>query len=310
MSTTLAESNLSSTPAVATYGIGDRVSLQTINIGLEYGLITRIQGTTARIAIESGAKRDRQLKDLTPECDAARLRKALPDFGINERFDFLTETVELVAKNYAPSCLITGSGGLGKTFTTLEAITAAGLEEGDFRIIKGNSTAKGLYDALEEYNGELILFDDCDSILEDKVSRNILKGALDSYDKRIISWNNGQGLSSFEFTGRVIFISNKSLADINQALKTRCLIVDVSMTIPDILERMRYILPQLDVGAPPALREECLELITEYAYNIQELSLRTLRNTINCAHLNGEGSADWKRLAVYHMLNTSIAASK
>jgi hypothetical protein len=288
-----------------TFRVSDRVSIQTQNVGQEFGTITRIQAGIARVAVETGAKRDRKLSDLTPECEASKCRRPLPDFTINERFDFLSETVELVAKGYAPSCLITGSGGLGKSFTAMQAIKLAGIEEGNYRIIKGNSTAKGLYDALESYNGELILFDDCDSVLEDKVARDILKGALDSYAKRIISWHNGEGLSSFEFTGQVIFISNKSLRNVNQALKTRCLIVDVSMTIPEILERMRFIMPNLNTAAPQELRAECLDLIADYAYNIQDLSLRTLLNTINCAHLNGKG--DWKRLATYHMLNTSIA---
>ena len=38
-------------------------------------------------------------------------------------------------------------------------------------MVKGYSTAKGLYRTLFENNGMVIIFDDCDSILKDDVAR-------------------------------------------------------------------------------------------------------------------------------------------
>jgi hypothetical protein len=57
-----------------------------------------------------------------------------------------------------------------------------------FTQIKGFSTAKNMFRTLYENNGSTIIFDDCDSILKDAIAINILKAALDSYDKRVITW--------------------------------------------------------------------------------------------------------------------------
>jgi len=63
--------------------------------------------------------------------------------------------------------------------------------------------------------GSVIVFDDCDTVLFDDLSLNILKAALDSGKKRIIQWNtesrvlDREGIpDKFEFEGAVIFITN------------------------------------------------------------------------------------------------------
>ena len=89
-----------------------------------------------------------------------------------------------------------------------------------YRVIKGFSTAKGLYRSLFEGNGMTLVFDDCDSVLKDPVALNLLKGALDSYGERYISWNadiRDEDLPrSFKFTGSIVFISNKDMESLDQ----------------------------------------------------------------------------------------------
>ena len=127
------------------------------------------------------------------------------EFGINKRFEFVTQMVTMVAKKTIASAIITGQGGLGKTHTVLKTLQSQGLidttdvakfEEGTriptskaFKLVKGFSTAKGLYRTLFEGNGQVLVFDDCDSVLKDPVALNLLKGALDSYGERWINWN-------------------------------------------------------------------------------------------------------------------------
>ena len=135
---------------------------------------------------------------------------------INERFEIVEELASMVVNNVVPSMLLIGAGGLGKSHTVLKTIKNNGLNDSEFVFFKGYSTARGLYNTLYDNNGKLIIFDDCDSVLEDKVAINILKSALDSYDKRTISWmarmnKNDAYPQQFDFTGNIIFISNKSL---------------------------------------------------------------------------------------------------
>jgi hypothetical protein len=221
-------------------------------------------------------------------------------FGINQRFGFLSQLVSMVLNDVSPSLLITGQGGLGKSYSVMAMLEDK--EEGeDYIIVKGYSTAKGLYRTLYENNGKIIIFDDTDSVLKDATSLNILKGALDSYSKRVISWNAEFSLNetlpnSFEFVGKVIFISNLGQESINQAVKSRSLIIDLEMSTEDKIERMETIL----VGVLPELsmeiKQDAFNFLKENANICKDLNMRTL---IKIAKIRASFPDSWSELALY-----------
>lgn len=239
------------------------------------------------------------------------------EFGINKRFGFLEQMVSMVADGSTPSCVITGEGGLGKSYTVLKSLDKAGLKNitdltvldvdtrilkgKSYRIVKGFSTAKGLYRTLFESNGMIVVFDDCDSILKDDVARNLLKGALDSFSKRYISWmadmRDDDLPKSFEFTGRVIFVSNMPMDKIDQAIRTRCMCVDLAMTEDQKLERMEVIaksdefLPEVSDRA----KADALVFLKAQVGKIPNLSLRSLIQVSKIASKGGQ----WQDLAKY-----------
>lgn len=239
------------------------------------------------------------------------------EYDINERFGFVEQMVTMIADGTMPSAIITGEGGLGKSYTVYKALERAGLknvtdmsmfEEGtkflrskSYRVIKGYSTAKGLYRTLYESNGMTVVFDDCDQVLKDDVAKNILKGALDSFSNRYISWmadmRDEDLPKSFEFTGRVIFISNKQLESIDQAIRTRCMVVDLSMTEEQKVQRMEVIaksdefLPEIQANA----KEEALAFLKANIGRVPNLSLRSLIQVAKIANRGGE----WKAFAKY-----------
>jgi hypothetical protein len=241
----------------------------------------------------------------------------IDEFGINKRFEFVQQMVTMVGKKTIASAIITGQGGLGKTHTVLKSLKAQGLidttdlasfEEGykfnsskSYRVVKGYSTAKGLYRTLFEGNGQVLVFDDCDSVLKDPVALNLLKGALDSYGERWISWNadmKDEDLPrSFKFTGSIVFISNMDADRIDQAVKTRAMCVDLSMTQMQKLERMEVImkedefLPEYSIG----FKQDALNLLKEVANTVDNLSLRSL---IAVTKIRAENE-NWKDLARY-----------
>ena len=245
--------------------------------------------------------------------------KAVDEFAINDRFLFTEQLVRMVAKGETASCVITGEGGLGKSYTVMKALRASGLKDiselpigevipsrGCFRVIKGFSTAKGLYRILFENQNSICVFDDCDSILKDPDALNLLKGALDSYDRRFITWNtsiNDDGLPrSFEFKGGVVFISNLSQDKISQAIRSRAMNVDLSMTIDQKIERMETIMhsDEFMPYVPMQYKVDALDIIKENKDFASEISLRTL---INVAKIRNSGNSNWKALAKYMMVN-------
>jgi hypothetical protein len=238
-------------------------------------------------------------------------------YDINTRFGFVEKLVNMVATGVQPSAVITGEGGLGKTYTVTKTLEANGYKDisdlADFQVgsivntrkcfttVKGYSTAKGLYRTLFENNKSIIVFDDCDAVLKDPVALNLLKGALDSYGKRIISWNadmRDEDLPrSFEFTGRVIFISNMDQEKIDQAIRSRSMMIDLSMSLDQKIDRMEFIaksdefLPEYDAK----IKSDSLSLIREIKDECKEISLRTLIAVCKIRASNKE----YKDLATY-----------
>ena len=47
------------------------------------------------------------------------------EFDINQRFGFVTDLCTMVASGATPSAVITGEGGLGKTYTVIQEIGRA-----------------------------------------------------------------------------------------------------------------------------------------------------------------------------------------
>jgi len=221
-------------------------------------------------------------------------------FDINQRFHFLQDLTSMVVMGATPSLIVTGEGGLGKTHTVTETIKDNSLSESEWVTFKGYSTARGLYNTLFDHNGKLILFDDCDSVLEDKVAINILKSALDSYETRQITWmakmtKADEYPNQFNFTGRVIFISNKDKSKIDGAILSRSLTVDLTMTPSEKIERMRFILNNILPEYSIEVKSDSLNFL-EQMKESTNLNLRTL---IMISKIRAQFPDTWQNLATY-----------
>ena len=239
-------------------------------------------------------------------------------FTINERFGFVSDMVTMLCNGAQASVVVTGPGGLGKSYTVTKTLEANGFKDisvldesfevgtkvtkNKFVVIKGYSTPKGLYRLLYENKDGVIVFDDCDSVLKDPVSLNLLKGALDSYSRRIISWRadiKDEDLpTTFEFKGRVVFISNLGSSQIDQAIITRSMAVDLSMTTKQKVERMAHIMNSGEFMPETEMtyKRDALALIDNLKDKVKELSLRTL---IQVTKIRANAGKNWQNLAEY-----------
>ena len=141
------------------------------------------------------------------------------------------------------------------------------------------------------------MFDDCDSVLLDDLSLNILKAALDTSKKRMIHWNTDSHMlrkegipDSFEFKGGAIFITNinfehvksKKLRDHLEALESRCHYLDLTIdTEREKVLRIRQVvedhgmLDEYEFEEPNAV-EDVLSFVELNKARMRELSLRTV----------------------------------
>ena len=237
------------------------------------------------------------------------------------RFEVLKDMTKAVKEGTVRAMIVTGPPGVGKSFGVEEVLSkddlfdTLGQRKPKYEIVKGAMSAVGLYSKLYHYSekGNVIVFDDCDSVLLDDLSLNILKAALDSSKKRTISWNTdsrvlrSEGVpDKFEFKAGAIFITNikfenvrsKKLQDHLAALESRCHYIDLQMdTDREKVLRIKQITTDGMLDSyefEDCVKDEITDYIVENRAKMRELSLRTV---LKVADLRKSFPTTWKSMA-------------
>lgn len=220
----------------------------------------------------------------------------------------LENLLKLTINGAANAIFVSGKGGVGKTHTTEKILASMGLRDGaGYFKNTGSASAAGMYSLLFRYKNDIIFFDDSDDALKDQESRNLLKAATDTKKIRKLVWNkmgknvvDGDEMTDeeildqgfiprfFEFTGKVIFISNLDLdkLDPDGALRTRAFIVNIDPTEVEIYDFMEKIVAdiQLEEGLKLDLkgRKHVVDLLRK-GKSKQSANLRKLSRGLNMA---------------------------
>jgi hypothetical protein len=221
---------------------------------------------------------------------------------LGERFEILDEMTKAVKKGDVRAMIVSGPPGVGKSFGVERVLQKDGLfdtlaeRKPKYEVVKGAMSALGLYAKLYEFSekGNVVVFDDCDSILMEDLSLNILKGALDSSERRFIAWNTDSRLlrsegipDRFEFKGAAIFITNikfehvksKRLRDHLDALESRCHYIDLQMdTNREKILRIKQVVNTAGMldrfEFDQIQKDEIVEFVVTNQDRLRELSLR------------------------------------
>jgi len=255
------------------------------------------KATTTSLEVDQDAIRAKELA-LANETDEQIMTR------LGQRFQILEDMTRAVKKGDVRAMIVTGPPGVGKSFGVEKVLSkhdvfADVAQDGKlkkYEIVKGAMSAIGLYSKLYEFSDakSILVFDDCDSILMEDLSLNILKAALDSSKKRTISWNTDSRLlrsegvpNQFEFKGGAIFISNikfdhvrsKKLKDHLEALESRCHYLDLTIdTTREKLLRIRQVVNECgmldDHELSDVAKIDVVDFIETNADKMRELSLR------------------------------------
>ena len=305
-------------------------SVQPSNAGIpDRAIRIKCEGTTSYLMIAEGApaaKVDRPgVKSLEQiqVSDASVAHESDEEIveRLRSRFQVLQDMTQAVKAGTVRAMIVTGPPGVGKSFGVEEVLSrqdlfnTLGNRKPKYEIVKGAMSALGLYSKLYEFSdkGNVVVFDDCDSVLLDDLSLNILKAALDSSKKRTIAWNTDSRLlrqegvpDKFEFKAGAIFITNikfenvrsKKLQDHLAALESRCHYIDLQMdTDREKVLRIRQI---TDDGMLETYdfendeKTEIVDYIVENRAKMRELSLRTV---LKVADLRKSFPMSWKQMA-------------
>jgi predicted AAA+ superfamily ATPase len=247
-------------------------------------------------------------KDLSKETDEQILTR------LRDRFEILDDMTRAVKSGKVRAMIVTGPPGVGKSHG-VETVLAkhdvfANVAQDEklkkYEVVKGAMSALGLYSKLYHYKDakNILVFDDCDSVLLDDLSLNILKAALDTSSKRMIHWNTDSHLlrregvpDSFEFRGGAIFITNikfdhvksKKLRDHLEALESRCHYLDLTIdTEREKILRIEQVVNECGMldkyEFEPYQAMEVVDFVKANVARLRELSLRTVLKVADLKH--------------------------
>ena len=269
-----------------------------------------------RISVES----ESMLRDKAPEPKAEETDEEVIE-RMRKRFAILDDMTKATKRGDVRAMIVSGPPGVGKSYgveTVLDrygTVSTLGNTAPKYEVCKGAMSPIGLYCKLYKLSAKdnVIVFDDCDSILLDDLSLNILKAALDSKKTRRICWNTDSHMlrregvpDTFEFAGSVIFITNikfdnvksKKLRDHLEALESRCHYIDLTIdTLREKLLRIQQIVKDgmLNTYAlPEGTQQEVVQYIWDNKRRLREISLRTV---LKIADLAKAFPDTWKDMA-------------
>ena len=252
------------------------------------GRVTRVAGATAGVGIQAPTNKMSFLsvvESRDPEV----------------MFSNLESLTKMVGRGIQPSLVITGMAGVGKTHLVKETLKQMGLRESyDFEHFKGKATAAGLFITLYQNSDKIVVLDDCDSVFKDDDAVNILKAALDSYDTRKISYISTKPLKDefgepipahFEFTGKIIFISNIHQSKLDEAIRSRSFVADISMNTGQMFQRMEQLMQSMEPRIPVAAKQQALDIMKELDAKFGGVDIN-LRSFIKAARICAMGFED------------------
>ena len=246
-----------------------------------------------------------------PEAPKMSFMSVIEKRDPQQMFNNLERLTKMVGKGIQPSLVITGSAGTGKTFLVKDTLTKMGLtESNEFVHFKGRATAAGLFVTLYDNCDKIIVLDDCDSVFKDPDAVNMLKAALDSYDTRNISYITSKPLKdqfgthlprSFEFTGKIIFISNLDQSTLDEAIRSRSFVSDISMTTEQMFMRIEGLMEKMEDKIPTKAKQQAMTIMKELHEKYDGISVN-LRSFIKAARICAMGFENAKDMVAEQII--------
>ena len=242
---------------------------------------------------------------------------------IADTFNMLDKITDACARNVIRGLVVSGPPGIGKSFGVEKQLAAANMfrtiagQDPKFEFISGGVSSIGLYQKLYYNRGAeyVTVFDDSDAVLFEEESICLLKGALNSGDKRRICWNKESRVlavddipDAFDFEGSIIFLTNvdfeASIAKSSRisahlaAIMSRCHYLDLEIgSMRDRLLRIKQIVNEgmlTQYMFSPQQEADILSFIMDNSEYLREVSLRMTKKIADFVKADPE---NWLEMA-------------
>ncbi len=214
-----------------------------------------------------------------------------------------------VARQYITGLIITGRGGIGKSWLVTKELERLGIP---YVLHNSHVTARGLLDELKAHPDAIHIIEDAEQLIRNLVALGILRSATwpgcrgrSGRLERLITWRTHRESLEVVFTGNIILISNRELGKLPemQALATRVPHIEFTVSDAEVAALMRSIaLLGHRIGDAVLGPEECLEvaefIIAESVQLSRPLDVRMLVNGFadRLQAEDGEAGCSWRDL--------------
>lgn len=244
---------------------------------------------------------------------------------MREMFEVMEEMMWAMTEGHIKGLVAFGPPGVGKSYEIVNGLNQASLdcslsdEPPRHKVFSGFMTPVHLYKALWSCKepGQIAVFDDCDNVLAEPDSLNMLKVALDTTENRWLSYNAESYMlkeeeidSTFQFKGGIVFITNidfenfrGKIHDHLQAIISRCHYLDLAInTKRDKLLWMKEVTLKKGMlqrkGLTLVQAQEIIDFIEENLDEMRELSLRMVLKIADLRRIDFKDSKyDWRAKA-------------
>ena len=234
-----------------------------------------------------------------------------------------------------------GGAGIGKSYGFNEMAKLLNMKpfeegdspgDGDYNIFEAPdvNSGKQLLNILKAHNGKIIVFNDNDKVLKRADCASVMKKATATTGRRVVG-DPDDVKQNFEFTGRIIIMTNKDLAQLSESEDTKVIISrammvsEIYMTVPETIEVMESRYQDYEFPSAPRLddeaadkkeRDEIMNLIKKNQKNIDpsQFTTRAFQEILTnkrkvdkanekranpaFAALIGSKNKDWKEVAL------------
>lgn len=231
--------------------------------------------------------------------DADDFNASLYKMDVNEKMDFLRQSVVSVVRNYENSLIISGLAGVGKSTLVREVIK----EEGKTYVLAPAMFKKyaELYTFFYDHKNDLIVFDDVDSIFDRKYL-GLTNVVFSNDTERLVQFPSefGKDLpkkykNNFMFAGKVIVITNLAKEKVPKSLASRGAVIEIKNSPEEVIDYIRQNIENVMTEFPEATKQiklEVLDFIEKAVSQVKQVDFRVFRR---CVIYKLSGTPSWRK---------------